>query len=85
MAAMVDRELELRAHAIIGRDQQWISKARRLEVEKAAKAAQFGICTGTAGGLGQGSDGAHQRIAGGDVNASLGVAVRFGIGHGTRA
>ena len=40
VAVVIDRELELGADAVIGRDQQRIAIARRLEVEEAAEAAE---------------------------------------------
>ncbi len=56
---------------VIGGNQQWINIARRLQVEEAAKAAQFGIGAGPRGRLGQRRDGLDQRIARGDRHARL--------------
>ena len=51
VAIAVDRELELGADAVVGRDQQRIVEARRLEIEEAAEAAQLGIGAGARGSL----------------------------------
>ena len=48
MLAQFDRQLELGSDPVIGRDQQRIVIARRLQVEKAAESAQLGIGAGRA-------------------------------------
>src|SRR3546814_14122232 len=48
MLARFDRELQFRAHAVVRRDDQGIVEPRRLQVEKAAKAAQVGVGAGSA-------------------------------------
>ena len=77
MAAAVDGELELGADAVIGGDQQRIAIARRLEIEEAAEAAERRVRARPRRRLGERRDRLHQRIAGGDVDARLGVGVAF--------
>ena len=69
-----DRELELGADAIVGGDEQRVGIAGCLEVEEAAESAEFGIRTGPRGRAREGSDRLHQRIAGLDRHAGIGIS-----------
>ena len=44
----LDGDLDLGADAVVGRDQDRVDEARRLEVEQAAEAADLGIGAGPA-------------------------------------
>ena len=91
MPVMIDGELELGADPVIGGDEQRVRVARRFQVEKSAKSAEFSIRAGSSGRFRQRRDGAHQRIACGNIDTRLSIAVRgrsrafFMVGHGTCA
>jgi hypothetical protein len=68
-----DRDLQLGPHAVIGGDQHRIGKARRLQVEQAAKAADLAIRTRPPRRPHQRLDAVDHLVAGIDVNARLGV------------
>ena len=81
MTVMLDRQFQLGADAVIGRDQQRIGEARRLQVEETTKAAQIGVGARPACRLGHRADRADQRVARGDRNASIGIGIgRAGFG-----
>ncbi len=84
MPAGFDRQLELGSDAVIGRDQQRIAIAGRLEVEEAAEAAERGVGARPRGRPGQRRDRPDQRIAGGDRDARLGVSVAVALAHRRR-
>src|SRR3546814_19614857 len=79
MLARFDRELQFRAHAVVRRDEQGIVEPRRLQVEKAAKAAQVGVGAGSARRTGERGNGTDQRVAGLDRYAGLGISVGGGL------
>src|SRR3546814_14792799 len=60
---MIDRKFQLRADAVIGRNQQRVLVSSGFQIEKAAKTAEFSVCSGAAGGFGERRDGTDQRIA----------------------
>jgi hypothetical protein len=76
-------ELELGADAVIGRDQQRIAIARRLEVEEAAEPAQSRVRPRPRRRFGERRDRPDQRIAGGDRDAGLGIGIGFVLAHET--
>ena len=82
MQAGLDRDLELGADAIGGSNQDRIGKARSLEVEQAAEAADFSIGAGARGGANHRLDHIDQSIARIDVDARIrvGKAV-FAVDH----
>ncbi len=84
VAAGFDRELELGADAVVGRDQQRVAIARRLEVEQAAEAAKLRVRARPRGRAGEGTDGLHQRIAGIDRDAGVGIGQGL-LAHRQRA
>ncbi len=84
MAAGIDGELQLGADAVIGRDQQRIGKARRLQIEEAAEAAERRVRPRPRRRLGERSDRPDQRVAGGDVDACFGVGVALVLAHRAR-
>jgi hypothetical protein len=69
--AGIDGDLELGADAIIGRDENGIDKAGRLEIEQPTKAADLAIGAGAAGGTNCGLDGFYKGITRIDVDAGL--------------
>ena len=73
MTAGLDRQLELGADAVVGRDQQRVGIARRLEVEQAAESAELGVRAGPRGRAGERADRLDQRIAGVDRHAGIGI------------
>ncbi len=74
MQAGLDRDLELGADTIGGGDQDRVGKARGLEVEQAAEAADFGIGAGARGGANHRLDHIDQPVAGIDVDARICVS-----------
>ncbi len=83
----LDGDLELGAHAIVGRDQDRVLEAGPLQVEQRAEAAEIGIRAGPPRCLGERLDGLHQRVAGIDIDAALAVGdgppvLRFALRHG---
>src|SRR3546814_4300249 len=72
---MVDREFELGADAVIGGDEQRIGETRGLEIEQAAETAQNGVGAGPARGAAKRCQRLHPRVARGDRNACVGVAI----------
>ena len=82
MQAGLDRDLDLGADAVGGGDQHRILEARRLEVEQAAEAADFGIRAGARGGADHRLDEIDQAIAGVDIDARIRVSEAvFAVGH----
>ena len=87
----IDGNLQLRANAVIGRNQDRIAKAGRLQVKQPAKPAEISVRPRPPRRLHQRFDGSHQRIARIDVDPRIsigggGVAARgsgwgFGGGH----
>ena len=73
MQAGLDGDLQLRAHAVGGRDQQRVIIARRLQVKQRPKAAEGGFGACPPGRLRERLDGVHKRIAGVDIDTRLGV------------
>ncbi len=63
MPPAVDRDLELCADAVVGRDQDRIAKSGGLQVEQPAEPAQVRIRARPPRGLDQRFDGMNQRIA----------------------
>jgi hypothetical protein len=72
---VVNRQLQLGPHAIVGSHQQRIGVAGGARIEEAAKAADLAISARTPRGLDQRPDGLDQRIAGINRNAGVGVGV----------
>src|SRR3546814_12916571 len=81
----LDRKFQLRADAVIGRNQQRVLVSSGFQIEKAAKTAEFSVCSGAAGGFGERRDGTDQRIASGYRHTRLSVAIGLGniifLGH----
>ena len=73
--AGLDRELELGADPIVGRDQQGICVARRLGIEEPAEAADLGVGAGPPRRPDQRPDRLDQRVAGVDRNARFRVCI----------
>ena len=82
MDAGLDRDPDLGADAVIGGDEDRIDKARGLEVEEAAEAADFGVGAAPAGRAHERLDGLDQRIAGVDVDARVGIGEAGLFRHG---
>ena len=82
--AAFDRDLDLGADAVVGGDQDGIAKARRLEVEQAAEAADLGVGAGAARRPDQRLDALDHGVARIDVDPGVGVSqARRGFrGHG---
>src|SRR5690606_28857539 len=72
--ARLNGNLELGADAVIGGNENRVVEARSLQVEQSAKAADFAVGAGAAGRAHERLDLFHQRIAGIDVDACIGVA-----------
>ena len=82
MQAGLDRDLDLGADAIGGRDQNRILEARGLEVEQPAEAADFGVGAGAGGGANHRLDEIDQAIAGIDIDARIRVSEPvFAVDH----
>src|SRR5258708_7688926 len=81
MPAGFDRDLELGADAVGRCHQHRIGKARALEVEQPAEAADLGIGTGPRRGTHQGLDQLDHAVAGIDVDAGLGIGAAL-VRHG---
>ena len=80
--AALDRDLDLGADAVVGRDQDRVDKPRRLEIEQPAESAKLRARPGTARGPGEGADSIHDPIADIDVDPRLGVGERLSaFGH----
>jgi hypothetical protein len=77
VAARLDRDLELGAHAVGGGQQQRVAVACRAKVEQAGEAADPRVRAGAAGRGGQRLDRIDQRFAGVDVDARIFVGVAF--------
>src|SRR6202035_1896634 len=77
MQARLDRDLELGADPVGGRDQNRIGEPRGLEVEQATKAADLGVGSRAGGGAHQRLDHVDQAIAGVDVDARIRVSEAF--------
>ena len=71
MALGFDGDLEFGADPVIGGDQHRILESGGLQIEQAAKAADFGVSAGPARRAHCGFDRFHQCIAGIDVDARL--------------
>ena len=77
-----DGDFQLRAHAVIGGDQNRIFKIAGGQVKQTAKTAQIALGTGAACGFCQRRDGANQRIARVNVDTGLGIGKGvFFVGH----
>ena len=74
VAAGLDGDFDFGADTVVGGDQDRIDKARGLEIEQAAKAADLGIGPGARGGAHQGLDQFHHAIAGVDIDTGRRVA-----------
>ncbi len=80
--AALDRDLHLGADAVVGGDEDRIDESGRLEIEKATKAAEFGIRSRTTRRARHGLDPIHETVADVDVDAGVGVGQRFAaVGH----
>ena len=75
VAAAVDGELQFGADAVIGRDQQRVRVARRLQIEEAAESAERRVRPGACRRFRQRADRLYQGIARRDRDAGLGVGV----------
>jgi hypothetical protein len=82
---VVNRQFQFGTDSVIGRDQERIGKPRRLEIEKAPKSAEIGVCPRASGGLRKWRNQAHEGIARIDGNARLGIGIGRAIGHETSA
>ena len=82
MDAGFDRDLDLGADAVGGRDQDGILKACRLEVEQPAKTADLGIGAGPGGGAHHRLDEVDQAVARIDIDARISVSEPvFAVDH----
>ncbi len=81
--AGVDGDLDLGADPVIGRNQDRVREARRLQIEQSAEAADFRVGSGAARGAHQRLDLVHHGVARVDIDARLrvGQAVRQFLGH----
>ena len=82
--ARVDGDLELGADAVIGRDEQRIGIAGRLQVEYPAEPADIGIGARPARCLDERLDQVDEPVAGVNVDTRIGIAERVGggfLGH----
>ena len=81
--AGLDRDLDLGADAIGGRDQNRVLEARGLQIEQAAEPADFGVGAGARGGANHRLDQIDQTIAGIDIDARIRVSEPvFAVDHG---
>ena len=78
MDAGLDRDLDLRADAVIRRDEDRVGKPGGLEVEEPAEAADLGVGAGPARRAHERLDRLDHGVAGIDIDA------RFRIGQGVR-
>ena len=74
-----DGEFQLRADAVIGGNQQRISKACRAQIEKPAKTAKISRSSGPARGLGKRRYRADKGVASGDRYTSLSIGIGLGL------
>ena len=74
MQAGFDRDLDLGADAIGGRDQNRILEAGGLQIEQSAEPADFGVGTGARGGPNHRLDQIDQPIARIDIDAGIRVS-----------
>ena len=82
MQASFDRDLDLGADSIGGRDQHGILEAGRLEVEQPTESADLGVGTGARGGTNHRFDQVDQTIAGVDIDARIRVSEPvFAVNH----
>jgi hypothetical protein len=81
MNSGLDRDFNFGADPIIGGDQERITKARRLEIENAAEAADFGVGTTPPCGAHNRLDFSNHRIARIDIDAGTGIGEAFPICH----
>ena len=77
VAGSFDGDLDLGADAISRRDQDGIGETGRLEIEKAAKAADLGVRARSRGSTHQRFDQFHHAVAGIDIDAGGRVARLF--------
>jgi len=78
----VDGDLQFRADAVGGGDQQRVLEAGRLGIEESAETAERGVRARARGGARQGCDGFDQGIAGIDIDARVLVSP---VANGTPA
>ena len=83
VAAGLDSELELGAHPVIGRHQDGIGKPRRLQIEEPAEAAERPVRAGAGGRRRQRRHGAHQGVAGLDIDTGVAIGQAGDFGHRT--
>jgi|GEM_PF-833421 len=86
MHSGLDGDLDLGANPVIGCDQHRIAEAASFEVEESAEAAKRAVRARSGRGAGQRLDRFDERIARGDIDASLPVGqalclILFGIRH----
>jgi len=75
MPTPFDRQLQLGADTVIGRDQQRIDEPCRLQVEKPAKSAKVCVGPRPPRRFGERADRADQRVARSDRNAGIGIGL----------
>jgi hypothetical protein len=75
-----DRDLQLGADAVGGRDQDRVVVARRLQIEERSESAEARIAAGARRGLGERLDRLDQRIAGIDIDP--GIAIGQAVARG---
>jgi hypothetical protein len=74
MQARLDRDLDLGADAVGGRNQNRVLEARSLEIEQPAKTADFSVGAGPRGGANQRLDQVDQPVARVDIDARICVS-----------
>jgi len=82
MAAGLDRDLELGADAVGGRDKDRVAIACGLEVEESAEAAKPRIAAASRGRARQRLDRFDERVPGVDVDAGVLVALAVSVVYG---
>ena len=75
-------QLQLGADTVGGGAEDRVFEARGLEVEQPTETAEVCVGAGARGCLRQGLDGLDKRIAGGNIDAGIPVAVGFLLGQG---
>jgi hypothetical protein len=82
MQAGLDRDLDLGADAVGGRDQHRVLEAGGLEIEQPAEPADFGVGAGAGGGANHRLDEIDQTVAGIDIDARIRVSEPvFAVDH----
>ena len=77
MPARIDGDLELRADAVVRRDEDRIAKTGAFQIEQAAEAAEIHVGSGPARRFGERLDRSNQRIPGIDVDTGAGIRDRL--------